>query len=601
MRPLSIVEDPWLLEFIRFITQELGGILLDVPGVTQLRDDIKRIAAELRASLKARIHEGCWYYCITTDIWTSRKAQSYMALTLHYRDEDFTMCSWTLEVESFPGMHTGVVIASGLEQMLERWELNPEMCTLLVRDGAANAVLASNILGVNNTSCIAHSLHLVLGGALLGRKPRVRATGEFSDPPTTEVDLQQDSVQDEVVAASAEEQDAVLTELESVLDTLLINNAAAQDALAQVRVVVQRFRSLATYFHMSAKATNRLDIIQTKDWNRPALHLITDCPTRWNSCRIMLVRLVELEAPLDTFYAYLEKPEGKEEFKDLSQDKFPVPKGWFVIKCLIALLYPIVAVTKVLEGCHYPTLALAFPMLRRIKKVLSSPNIFDKQARLVGRHEFLTDTLVTMYQMRKAMLSLFADRFKGVKLELVRITFLDPRFHKMKLLQEDEVEVVKNALVDAAALIASNVADLPQKQAQISRSDTRRRSTSDEMTGVWDDVQGSGDDDEGSLGNDPLMQNLRVTCAQEFVSYLEAAKKVHRKQDPLTWWSDNGHNYPSLNLLARKWLGCVATSVPSEQAFSTAGNTVTAKRCQLEPALVRDVVFMAENAICKTK
>ncbi|EGZ24271.1 hypothetical protein PHYSODRAFT_482887, partial [Phytophthora sojae] len=66
--------------------------------------------------------------------------------------------------------------------------------------------------------------------------------------------------------------------------------------------------------------------------------------------------------------------------------------------------------------------------------------------------------------------------------------------------------------------------------------------------------------------------------------------------DPLVWWSVNGHNYPSLALLARKWLGCVATSVPSERAFSTAGNAVTAKRCQMDVNLVRDLVFIAENA-----
>ncbi|GMF48233.1 unnamed protein product [Phytophthora fragariaefolia] len=93
-----------------------------------------------------------------------------MAFTLHCVDEGFVMCSWTLEVEAFPGMHTDSAIARGLEDMSERWQLHHEMCTLLLRDGASNAVLGSDILGVKNMSCIAHSVYRVLGGALARQK-----------------------------------------------------------------------------------------------------------------------------------------------------------------------------------------------------------------------------------------------------------------------------------------------------------------------------------------------------------------------------------------------------------------------------------------------
>ncbi|OWZ16211.1 hypothetical protein PHMEG_00010024 [Phytophthora megakarya] len=47
-------------------------------------------------------------------------------------------------------MHTGVAIARGLEDMLVRRELRPDMCTILLRDGASNAVLGNDILGVRN-------------------------------------------------------------------------------------------------------------------------------------------------------------------------------------------------------------------------------------------------------------------------------------------------------------------------------------------------------------------------------------------------------------------------------------------------------------------
>ena len=43
--------------------------------------------------------------------------------------------------------------------------------------------------------------------------------------------------------------------------------------------------------------------------------------------------------------------------------------------------------------------------------------------------------------------------------------------------------------------------------------------------------------------------------------------------------------------MARKYLGVVATSVPSERLFSTAGNIVSAKRSAMDPENVESLVF----------
>ncbi|KAE9213259.1 hypothetical protein PF004_g15399 [Phytophthora fragariae] len=202
---------------------------------------------------------------------------------------------------------------------------------------------------------------------------------------------------EEIPQASPQEQQASLAAMDKFVSSILTENEAAKDALAQVRSIVQRFRALSTYFHKSAKATNRLDEIQVKVW----------------------MRLIELEAPLGDFFARLGRPDEKKEFKELAQDKLPTPKEWFAIKCLVAILEPIAAVTKTLEGCSYPTLALAFPMLRRIKKVLGDANIFAKQAVLAGRQDFQAETLALMQKVRDAILELFKQRFTGMSFDLV--------------------------------------------------------------------------------------------------------------------------------------------------------------------------------------
>ncbi|DBA01629.1 TPA: hypothetical protein N0F65_011385, partial [Lagenidium giganteum] len=66
-------------------------------------------------------------------------------------------------------------------------------------------------------------------------------------------------------------------------------------------------------------------------------------------------------------------------------------------------------------------------------------------------------------------------------------------------------------------------------------------------------------------------------------------------EDCLEWWRTNGDRYPVVARLARKWLGCVATSVPSERDFPTGRNVMSAKRTALDAELVRDLVFISEN------
>jgi len=61
------------------------------------------------------------------------------------------------------------------------------------------------------------------------------------------------------------------------------------------------------------------------------------------------------------------------------------------------------------------------------------------------------------------------------------------------------------------------------------------------------------------------------------------------------WWNNLQHSCPNLSHMAQKYLGVVATLVPSERLFSTADNDVTAKRCALEPENVEKLVFLHDN------
>ena len=75
----------------------------------------------------------------------------------------------------------------------------------------------------------------------------------------------------------------------------------------------------------------------------------------------------------------------------------------------------------------------------------------------------------------------------------------------------------------------------------------------------------------------------------------KAEPSIAVDQRPLHWWAAHQHIYPNLSKIARMYLCVVATSVPSEQLFSTAGNVVSVKRSALLPENVEKLIFLHDN------
>lgn len=160
LRPFSIVEDAGLVAYLQYVCEVLGGVKVELPSRVLLRAMIVEVADQLRATLKMIIGRECIYYCITTDIWTSRNTDSYMALTLHYVSEDFQFRSWTLEVEAFPGRHTGEAIAADLSRLFDRW--GSILDTVLRYFKMEHQMLSWRVKFSKSTTCRAWHIHSTL-------------------------------------------------------------------------------------------------------------------------------------------------------------------------------------------------------------------------------------------------------------------------------------------------------------------------------------------------------------------------------------------------------------------------------------------------------
>lgn len=106
---------------------------------------------------------------------------------------------------------------------------------------------------------------------------------------------------------------------------------------------------------------------------------------------------------------------------------------------------------------------------------------------------------------------------------------------------------------------------------------------------------------EGSLSPTSKLKRQFKTNADtktkietEFDSY-ENCQDAGKNENILIWWKKNQYTFPILSKFARKYLAIPASSTKSERVFSTGGNVVTAKRSNLDPDMVEQLVVCHEN------
>lgn len=166
--PFSIVEERSFKKFSRWIPgyklpcrKTLANSMLQAT-YSKAEETVKvRVAAEVKS------------ICITTDLWTSRVTESYIAITGHYLTDDCELKTILLGCCQFSGHHTAANIATEMNALVNKWNLNGKV-NFAVSDNAANIVKAiKEGLGWKHFGCFAHTLNLIVEDALKACKKQI--------------------------------------------------------------------------------------------------------------------------------------------------------------------------------------------------------------------------------------------------------------------------------------------------------------------------------------------------------------------------------------------------------------------------------------------
>ncbi|XP_067676420.1 E3 SUMO-protein ligase ZBED1-like [Haliotis asinina] len=193
---------------------------------------------------------------ITTDSWTSRATENYIAVTAHYVNEEWRVENFVLETHKFPESHTAENLAKCLKETVETWKLErngkgPSVTT----DNAANIVKAVKETGFeSHIACFAHTLNLATQRGL---------------------------------------------------------------KMPQMERLLRRVTRVVSFFHKSTSATSALTLMHAK-LGLPKHRLEMDVSTRLNSTYDMLERYVQQQAAV--FAAILELKKKIKDLVTLSDD-----------------------------------------------------------------------------------------------------------------------------------------------------------------------------------------------------------------------------------------------------------------------------------------
>lgn len=161
LQPFSVVDDVGFKEFVNLLNPGYK-----IPNRHAISKTLIPAAYEKCFNeVKEIINNDLEMACMTTDCWTSRNTESYIAITVHFLDSNFVLKSILLSCHSFNESHTSEHLSEQINTTLNTWGIRNKI-GLAVSDNAYNVQNALSILKLKHFGCFAHTLNLIVQSAI---------------------------------------------------------------------------------------------------------------------------------------------------------------------------------------------------------------------------------------------------------------------------------------------------------------------------------------------------------------------------------------------------------------------------------------------------
>ncbi|XP_048344880.1 zinc finger BED domain-containing protein 6-like [Sphaerodactylus townsendi] len=539
MLPYSTVEEPSFLRMLKHLRpgwRVPGYTYFATRAVPALSTAIKTaIQRDLELSIDPVVH-------LTVSIWTSNGTKDYMTIMAHWVSDTVGVLvrrHAALAVCGFEESLTTSSIAHKMKVVVSKWldPLNRE-AGCVACDGGATVEKAVRNSNLHPIPCVARCLDLVVERVL--------------EKASTEIDR-----------------------------------------------IIGKAQKVSRHFQQSRKARLRLAELQALH-GLPQEQMKHDekDPVGWNATLAMLEQLCTHQRAIDDYL--IEKRELCLTFRD-----------WRLMQDVVQLLEVFKEATSVILHRDSATLGHVLPLLRVIEGYVED---FLDQAREQGDDgtaaaRLASDLLQAMKDSRQL------TEIKGNILYQVA-SFLDPRFKdslskfllgdpdwqieavKEHVIQLTTTEVcLKNLPLDKSTSVAEGPPAFEEEPLSLlpPTGSTSSRS-SPESSGIWTKwcmrlgLTNTPNPGSGSPPDAALVAREEVGAyVRDYVGHIGA------NTDPLMYWQQKRHTWPSLFLVAVRYTSCTPTSICSKMLFSAAVPDMSANLSRLSVNTAEVLSFIHMN------
>ncbi|KAK3912232.1 E3 SUMO-protein ligase ZBED1, partial [Frankliniella fusca] len=550
MRPLNTVDKPGFRKMVKVLNPKY-----EPPSRRTLTGNhIPKMYNAARENVTLLLKQAD-YVALTTDGWTSGAHTSYLSLTAHFLDNEWTLVDVTLNCKQILEDHSGLQLRTEIQGMLAEWNLKTDAIAAFTTDNGDNIRVALDLLGLSKVHmrCFAHTVN---NGV-------TAFTGECN---------------------------------------------ALDDALKRATALRSFMSSDKVWRHYEKHIVSRYD-------KKPS-RLPAPCKSRWWVDLNLAQAVVAQHSWLMDFMATYERGKHVQEVPSVMD--ISVLKSYIQAMKPVEKICTFLGAQKYCSASFIlPAMYLLDPQspmyggddLESLGTTAPEENEEDFDEIPLSENPELIPT-----RIQRVISNKLKKRFKPKDLpegscteavmkagqhcyELcVRASYLDPRFRN-EILEEDR-ETAKDLLLKDEALQAEN-SSTPGKYffnynqtdggagSSGSRADAATAQAVSALSGLFKKRRLHSALNQSSISTEERFH-------QEIAKY-EMLPAEDLEVCPFKWWKTHQAAFPLLSKLAKKYLSIPATSLPSERLFSTAGDVLTDTRNCLSGENAEMLIFCAVN------